>query len=307
MTSSKKAIAAGVLAGMFLFFAPAVFATWVDLDQYVNPIADVSIDPDGMTNGATTEQQLSGVVLFYLHGVKIFLSGLAIIYLIYVGITMVTAMGDEKDLKKAKSQFIYTLTAFLFINIPGQILELFSDKNAGSQNVTDSMGKYSDAQNAGSNIFLNFGNWSLTVQEWVLVFLRVFVYGLAIGSIILAGIGLISSQWAEDKQKKAKNQILHSVIALIFMWFIEATVWFATYGNIAVGQAGFAKMINMALFFAAPIAIFFLAMGWYYYITSYGDEEKAKKGKAIIMNTLIALILLVTVYGFLLDLKTFVV
>jgi hypothetical protein len=37
------------------------------------------------------------------------------------------------------------------------------------------------------------------------------------------------------------------------------------------------RLINLALFFAAPTALFFLTLAGYYYITSNGDEERAKK------------------------------
>lgn len=53
------------------------------------------------------------------------------------------------------------------------------------------------------------------------------------------------------------------------------------------------------------MAIFFLILGGYYYITSAGDEEKAKKGKGIVVNTFIATIILIASYTFLKDLADF--
>jgi hypothetical protein len=63
-------------------------------------------------------------------------------------------------------------------------------------------------------------------------------------------------------------------------------------------------MSNLALFFAWPIAIFFLTLAWYYYITSNGDEERVKKAKAIVINTVIATLILLASYTFLLDLQS---
>jgi len=59
----------------------------------------------------------------------------------------------------------------------------------------------------------------------------------------------------------------------------------------------------MALFFAGPTAILFLIYGGYLFITSAGDEEKAKKGKNIVINTAIAALILLASYTFLVDLK----
>ncbi len=39
------------------------------------------------------------------------------------------------------------------------------------------------------------------------------------------------------------------------------------------------KFFALAIYFAGPVAIFFLIFGGYYYITSAGDEERTKKGK----------------------------
>ena len=70
------------------------------------------------------------------------------------------------------------------------------------------------------------------------------------------------------------------------------------------GQELFATLANLALFFAWPIAIFFLSLAGYYYITAGGDDDKVKKAKSIVFNTLIATIILLGIYTFLLDLKT---
>ncbi len=65
------------------------------------------------------------------------------------------------------------------------------------------------------------------------------------------------------------------------------------------------KLLGIALYFAGPVAIFFIILGAYYYITSAGDEEKTKKGKAILVNTFLATIILLAAYSFLTDLVTF--
>ena len=67
----------------------------------------------------------------------------------------------------------------------------------------------------------------------------------------------------------------------------------------------FTQLANLALFFAGPVAIFFLVMGAYYYITSAGDEERAKRGKSIVINTFIATFILLASYAFLKDLANF--
>lgn len=76
-------------------------------------------------------------------------------------------------------------------------------------------------------------------------------------------------------------------------------------GDIGRGQGIFSQLSNLALFFAGPTAIFFLLLGGYNYITSAGNDEKVKKGKSIIINTFIAVIILLASYAFLKDLADF--
>lgn len=86
---------------------------------------------------------------------------------------------------------------------------------------------------------------------------------------------------------------------------IQAWVSIAYSGNLPKGQTVFAQLANLALFFAGPTAIFFLTLGAWYLITSGGDEERVKKGKSIVLNTFIAVIILLASYTFLKDLSDF--
>ncbi len=104
--------------------------------------------------------------------------------------------------------------------------------------------------------------------------------------------------------KEAKNKILYTILALIFVGMIEAWKALAFGGSISDGVNIFASLANLALFFAAPVAIFFLTLAGYYYITSNGDEERTKKAKSIIINTILATLILLAAYTFLLDLVT---
>ncbi|MFZ3231975.1 MAG: hypothetical protein WA194_00260 [Patescibacteria group bacterium] len=152
---------------------------------------------------------------------------------------------------------------------------------------------------------MNFANWDGTVEGGVLMFVRIAVVGAAIFLFVMAGLKLIASGGKEESIKEAKGRILYGVLALVFLGVIEAWVQVAYSGDIPKGQGIFSQLSNLALFFAGPVAVFFLILGGYYYITSGGDEEKAKKGKSIVVNTFIATIILLASYTFLKDLADF--
>jgi hypothetical protein len=122
--------------------------------------------------------------------------------------------------------------------------------------------------------------------------------------ITIAGISLMTSRGREEKMKEAKNKIIYTILALIFVGIIEAWKRVAFDGDISDGVNLFESLANLALFFAAPVAIFFLTLSGYYFITSNGDEERVKKAKSIIINTVLATLILLAGYTFLIDLAT---
>ena len=146
----------------------------------------------GTVQGGDSLEKLQNGGLQVLHTVKVIISFLAVIYIVYSGIVMVTAMGDEKQVATQKMQLMYTLVAFLFVNIPGQIYALFSKKSVSDVTVNPTTG-FTDVPNAGSNIFVNFFNWHSTVEQGILSFIRVGVIGITIFMFTLAGFEMITS------------------------------------------------------------------------------------------------------------------
>ncbi len=135
--------------------------------------------------------------------------------------------------------------------------------------------------------------------------MQIFIGLSALFMITLAGLQIILSSGKEEAMQKAKGKILYTIVALIFVGFIEALKHFTFSGDIGEGTSLFASITNLALFFAAPVAIFFLTLAGYYYITSNGDEERVKKAKNIIVNTLLATFILLASYAFLIELINF--
>lgn len=105
--------------------------------------------------------------------------------------------------------------------------------------------------------FFVFGN---TLNDNIVGFLQIMIFILAVFVIVLQGIYLISSRGREEKLTEAKNKILYVILALIFVGIIEAWKRLAFNGNIDDGVSLFESLANLALFFAGPVAIFFLTL-----------------------------------------------
>ncbi|EKD30405.1 MAG: hypothetical protein ACD_78C00066G0004, partial [uncultured bacterium (gcode 4)] len=179
-----------------------------------------------------------------LHSVKVVISFLAVIFIVYAGTMMVVAMGDEKVISTQKRQLMYSLIAFLFVNIPGEIYTLFARKQVSS--VTQNLsGSYTDSVTSGSNIFINFFEWNSTVENGVLSFFRVGIIGAAVFMFTLAAFKLITSGGSEEKIKEAKGRILYGTLWLIFLGVIQWWIQVAYSGDIGRGQGIFAQLSNL--------------------------------------------------------------
>ncbi len=238
--------------------------------------------------------------------VKRVIMGLLVIFTVYIGAMMIMSMGsDEEQLSSAKRQIWYALVALLFINIPGTLYESFYKDGTTSVGSAVSGTAFENASTESTgNLFFDFFVFSYSLNNQIVVFLEVMIFLAAVFMITLAGIKLITSRGREEGLKEAKDKILYTILALIFVGIIEAWKRVAFGGKISDGLNVFEALSNLALFFAAPVAIFFLTLAGYYYITSNGDEEKVTKAKSIIINTLLATLILLAAYTFLLDLAT---
>ena len=279
-----------------------VSGVFAALSNDMNIIKDVSIGVWGIgSRDPITAIDNFGFKILGL--AKIFISGLALIYLVMIGVYMVVFSENEERIKTQRKQIYYSLVGFFFLNIPGLLYQiLFSTpKNH------DALG---DPPASGWSSILGWFFWDDTILNGffnnLIGFFQVFVFGIAVLMFTWGLFRLILSAGDEEIQKKAKNRILYGTLALLFMGFVRFWGVIISSGDFSgkiTKTAG--SLFSLALLFAGPIAIFFLIWGGYYYITSAGDEERTKKWKGIILNTFVASLILLASYSFLTDLINF--
>ncbi len=155
---------------------------------------EVSMDPFGR-DGDSTGEKVSSAAFKMLTTAKVILNGIAVIYIVYIGTMMIIAFGDDGELSKQKKQLMYALVAFLFVNIPGQIYNVFTFQESGADvnRLTQSVTSTTYTAKGSSNIFINLLQWDSTVEGGVIGFVRVAVIGLAVFYFTLAGFKLLVS------------------------------------------------------------------------------------------------------------------
>lgn len=272
---------------------------WYDI-PWMEKIEDSSIKTIGASWDIVND--INNVWFGLLETVKLVLEWLLVIFIVYLWAQMVWSMwSDEEILNGSKRQIRYSVVALLFINIPGSLYSAFHQDDHWTIwnriNIWDFTNKWGE-----SNMFFDVFNFWYTFWDQVVWFLEVLILAIAIIMIIYEGLKMITSRWREEIVTEAKNKITYSILALVFVWVIEAWKSFAFSFKVSEAANVFSNLADLALFFAAPVAFFFLTIAWYYYITSAWDEEKVKKAKSIVINTVLATLILLAAYTFLLDL-----
>lgn len=103
-------------------------------------------------------------------------------------------------------------------------------------------------------------------------FFEVFIFGAAVLVFTWGLFLIILSGGDEERVKSGKNRIVYGILGLIFLGFVKAWAYMLSAGDF--GSAGAEvwtigqKLFAIGIYFAGPIAIFFLIFGAYYYITS---------------------------------------
>lgn len=209
--------------------------------------------------------------------VKVIFEWVILIYIVYIWVQMILSLwNNDEDLSKAKRSIRYSLIWLVFINVPWTIYSIFRRDNYWVINGNANNSWSTESLDFSGNILLNFNNLDNTLNERIIAFIEVWIAWFAVLMITIAWIRILTSRWREDEYKKNREKFIWSTAWLVFVWFIEAWKEVVFTWNIDDGWDLFKSMSDLALFFAWPVAIFFLTIAAYYYITSNGDEERTK-------------------------------
>lgn len=298
-----KKIIKYILLFSIIFTSLWIFSVNAEVDftsiEGRNNIIDHSISNIDSTWDITAD--IITLWLDFLTIAKFILAWVLIIYIVYAWIQMIMSMwNDEEKLSASKRQLRYSLIWFIFINIPGTIYEMFT---ADKTELWGAETSYSWVS-SNSNIFIHIDKFDETLNGGIITFVEIVLLTVAIFVITIAWIKIMTSRWREENVTEAKNKITWSIIWLIFVGFIEAWQNVVYKWDVWDWADLFETMENIALFFAWPVAIFFLTLAWYYYITSNWDEERVKKAKSIVVNIVLATLILLASHAFLKDLLT---
>ena len=286
----------------FLFGIQLGFANGLQLPEWAQSIADSSIKIGGEFWQSRGVDEIRRTGFSFLMLAKVIISGFALIYIVLIGAYMVIYSEDESTIAKQKMQIMYAMIGFLFLNIPTLIYDVFVNPDAPNM-ITNSW-----TSNEQNGLLWNGDNLA-KFWDALMKFFRVLVFIVAVGMFTWSAFTLIISRGKDEYKKNAFNRFLYGSASLIFLGIAE--VWinvisqsdFSANSILWDGIAG--QIFNFLFFLAGPVAVFFLIVWAYYYITSAGNEDRAKKWKAIVINTAIATVILLASFSFVSEISNF--
>ena len=196
---------------------------------------------------------------------------------------------DDDQLSKAKRTIWYSIIWLIFINFPLEIYRAI---------------KYEWTSGTG-NLFI-YEELFRKVLTNILRAIQILLAAIAVFVLVYEWIKVITNSKDSEALKQAKDRIVWVIIWLIFIWFIQLWIEFLKWEawSLWIATNIFSAIAKLALYFAWPIALFFLTLAWYYYIFSNWDQDRMNKWKNIIINTCIWVIILICVYVLLNDISS---
>lgn len=270
------------------------------------PWSDI-LDPgtSWTANGWDLSTNIRSFAWRILGAVKIILSGIALIYLVILWVMIIVNGDNPWEVKKQIQQVVYTAIGFIFLNIPGILYQTIMGNGWASRGIVESSWKNTDM---GNSVFFDI-IYASDIRNGIINFLSILIFWVAILMFTWAILLILTSGTDDGRRKSGRERILWGALWLLSVAFLQAWIRILAVWNV-VGTAGSIasvanRLLALAVFFAWPVVIFFLIFWAYYLITSAGDDGRAKKWKAIVINTFIATLLLIGVYTFLNDLMEF--
>ncbi len=249
---------------------------------------------------------------------RLVLNGIALLAMLYVWFLWVTSMGDEEKQSNGKNRIMLVVLGLFIVNIPDVIYRIITGSNFTSvgfgRKISEAGGQLSTGNTATSiaasgaekcNFFFCPTSFWWSSIDAIIPFLEVTMLVVAVVMFTIWGFAMLL--WGtEAASETAKRRLWYGVIALLITGFLEmlyrAIFFQSNLGGITKGiMTVLVKWAKFFIFLAGPIAIIYIIIGGYYYITSWGDEERADRGKKILMYTFFATLMLLLGYTFLIE------
>lgn len=259
------------------------------------------VDPDAEPSGGieltTFEEEGEGADIIvagirrFLDFFKLIVTPIAVLFIVVMGIRMVTA-GKENDevLSQSKNFIRYALEGLIVIFMSDSIIEVF-------------FGSEGEILRFGESGAKEFGRRTSTLFQGVYSLVQVVIGSVAVFTLVMAGMRYVAGSASDDQVSKAKKQITWSLVGLFVVGiseFVVKEVLFQDQGkSLGVDEAKqlFVQVTNFMAGTIGTLSFIFLLYAGYLYVFGVQNEDNVGKSKKILMQAAVGIVLALAAFA----------
>ena len=264
-------------------------------------------------SGTSADQRFNNLVVAVVNNLRYIIGAVAIGVMVYAGVRMVIAQGNEEEYTTQKRNILYAIIGLAVIGLSGDLVRIFS---VGC----DATGKDILGQPCVAGGFLKDPNAivrSATLfnqrTQFVITFIKYLIGSIAVFGVVRSGMRLVTSSGNEEKLSEDKKGLFYGILGLIFIIMADPIinnvfykVDLSRYPSVGGAAPGFdaaqgvkelAGFTNLVVTIATPVAILMLLYAAFSYVTSAGNEEKQGKAKRLIFAVIVGILVMYAAFA----------
>jgi len=264
-------------------------------------------------SGTTSDQRFSNLVTSVITNARYLLGAVAIGFLVYAGIRMVIAQGNEEEWTTQKRNIMYSIIGLAIVGFSGDLVRIFSvycpSTGVDANGLPCTPGGFLHDPNAIVRSATLFDQRS----QFIITFIKYLIGSIAVLMIVRSGFRLITSSGNEEKLAEDKRSLVYGVVGLLLIIMADSAITNVFYKvdltrypsvggaapgiDLAQGLKELAGFTNLVLTIATPVAILFLLFGAFLYITSAGNEDRQGKAKRLIIAVIVGILIMYAAFA----------
>jgi hypothetical protein len=217
--------------------------------------------------------------------IRYLVGSLALVMGMLYGMSLIFARGKEDTINKQKTNFLWMLLGFVILIISENVAGIFNPETAHAEKLID----FNAARDQLRDV-VNYIKWMM--GSVVVLFMTI------------SGIRMITADGEEEMITKQKQNIKWGAIGMLIILLATSLVnalYVIKPGQVVAGQPEttiqtLAGVIRLILVFLGPAAILFTLIAGLVYLTAFGNEERTKTAKTMIVAGVTAIVVIYAAY-----------
>ncbi len=253
-----------------------------DLEEDAEGIVLPDFQETGEEDGVSG---IVGAIQNFLDFFKLLVTPLAVLFIVAMGIRMVTAGSDnEEAITKAKNYIRYAVEGLVIIFVADSVVDVF-------------FGAEGEVLREGEAGAREFGRQTSELFQGIYSLIQVLLGAVAVFVLVVSGMRFVGGSYSEEQISSAKKHITWALVGLFIVGiseFVAKDIIFSEQGtDIGVEEAEqlFAQVTNFIAGTIGTMSFAFALYAGYLYVTARETEDQVAKAKKILFGALIGIVL----------------